>query len=633
MVQTAPYGTWSSPIAPADVARSAATPAWVTLRDGQVWWTRSRPDQGGRHELMRHGPHGPRPVLDERWNVRNRVHEYGGRPFTLLGEHVVFTEWSDQRLYAAAPGAEPVALTAAPDRDQGVRYSDLTAAGEHVWCVRERATGDGPADVARDLVAVSLDGRLRVLGASHHFMTAPQPSPSGRHAAWIGWSHPDMPWDSTELCVAAATDDGFGPHRVVAGGPGVSVCQVQWEAEDSLLAVADPHGWWNLLRIGLDGAAVPLAPGEHELGGPLWQLGQRWFAPLGRGRHAVLRSGQLAILDERSGTVTDVDTDYPVVGADLHAHDGVIAARGAGPHTPWTVFTLDLSTGEHTALDAPDTPDPRYVPLPTRRRVRGDGHDVPVLVYPPTNPDFTGPDGQRPPWLLFPHSGPTTAVTARLDLDIAFFTSRGFGVVAVDYGGSTGHGRAFRELLAGQWGVVDVADTVAAATDLVDSGAADPALLAVRGGSAGGFTAAAAMTGGQTFACATLMFPLLDLAPWADGRVETHDFESRYVESLVGSLPEHAERYRERSPVGKADRVRGPVLVLQGAQDPVCPPEQVARFVAALSVPHAYLSFDGEQHGFRRAASIIAAYEAELSFYGQVFGFTPPGVPVLELSR
>ncbi|UVS79390.1 prolyl oligopeptidase family serine peptidase [Actinokineospora sp. UTMC 2448] len=633
MVHIAPHGGWESPLTAADVARSAAAPTWVLPHGGAVWWTRSLPEEGGRQALLRSGPDGPVEVLGAPWSARDRVHEYGGRPFTVVDGRVVFTEWGDQRVYAVTDDG-PVPLTGVPDREHGWRYSDLTPGpGGEVWCVRETVTGDAPTDVVRDLVAVSLSGGVRVLGRSHHFMTAPQPSPDGRHAAWIGWSHPDMPWDASELCVAAVGADGvFGPHRVVAGGPGVSVCQVCWEAPDSLLAMADPRGWWNLHRIGLDGAMVALAPGDHELGGPLWQLGRRWFAPLGRGRHAVLRAGALAVLDERSGTVTDVDTDFAVFAPDLHAADGVVTTCAAGPRTPWTVISLDLSTGVHTEHTRPDAPDPRYLPEPVARTVDADGHAVPVLVYPPTNPDFAGPEGESPPYLLYPHSGPTTAFSRALDLDIAFFTSRGFGVVAVDYAGSTGHGRAFRELLHGRWGVVDVADTIAAAAALVADGTADPTRLAVRGGSAGGFTAAAAMTGGAVFACATLMFPLLDLSPWAEGRVETHDFESRYVERLVGALPEHADRYRERSPVGAADRVRGPVLVLQGAEDPVCPPEQVKRFVDGLRVPHAYLSFDGERHGFRRAETIAAAYAAELSFYGRVFGFTPPGVPELELT-
>ncbi|MGW5049692.1 prolyl oligopeptidase family serine peptidase [Actinokineospora sp. NPDC004072] len=634
MVRIAPHGSWESPLSAADVARAGAAPAWVLPHSGRLWWTQSRPEEGGRAAVLRSGPDGPEEVLGAPWSARNRVHEYGGRPFTLLGEHLVFTEWSDQRVYATVSGGEPVALTEAPEREHGVRYSDLTPGlGSEVWCVRETVTGDAPTDVARDLVAVALAGGVRVLGASHHFMTAPQPSPDGRHAAWIGWSHPDMPWDRAEACVAAIGPDGaFGPHRVVAGGPEVAVCQVEWESPDSLLVLADPDGWWGLHRVGVDGAMTALAPGERELGGPLWQLGRRWFAPLGRGRHAVLRAGALAILDERSATVTDVDTDFAEFAPDVHAVDGVVSTSAAGPRTPWTVVELDLSTGMHTEHTHPQTPDPRYLPQPVARTVAGDGHEVPVLVYPPTNPDFAGPSGQAPPWLLYPHSGPTTAFSTALDLDIAYFTSRGIGVVAVDYAGSTGYGRAFRELLHQRWGVVDVADTLAAAAALVAEGIAEPGRLAVRGGSAGGFTAAAAMTGGTVFACATLMFPLLDLAPWADGQVETHDFESCYVERLVGVLPEHAQRYRDRSPVAAAGRVRGPVLVLQGADDPVCPPEQVKRFVDGLGVPHAYLVFPGERHGFRGAGAIAAAHEAELSFYGQVFGFTPPGVAALELA-
>ncbi|MGX7828248.1 prolyl oligopeptidase family serine peptidase [Actinokineospora sp. 24-640] len=639
MVRIAAHGAWESPIDAADVARASSTPAWVTQHTSGVWWTRSCPDEGGRLAVMREGRDGPVRVLGAPWNARNRVQEYGGRPFVLLGDRLVFTEWSDQRLYAldtGADGAQPLPLTPAPAREHGLRYSDLTAGpgGTEVWCVRESVTGDAPTDVTRDLVAVSLTGGVRELGASHHFMTAPSPSPDGRFAAWIGWSHPEMPWESTELCVAAVGADGrLGPHRVVAGGPGESVCQVVWEAPDSLLAVTDPGGWWNLVRVGLDGSVATLAPGEHELGGPLWQLGRRWFAPLGGGRHAVLRSGRLAILDERSGTVTDVDSDFAVWTADLHAADGVIAGCAAGPRTDWTVLTLDLSTGEQRELTTATTPDPRYLPEPEHRVITSpDGHGVPVLLYPPTNPDFTGPPGTAPPYLVYPHSGPTTAFHTALDLDIAYFTSRGLGVVAVDYGGSTGYGRAFRELLAQRWGVLDVADTTAVAAALAADGVADPARLAVRGGSAGGFTAALAVATGGVFACATLMYPLLDLSGWPEGRVETHDFESRYVEGLVGSLPEHAARYRDRSPLTHVATVAVPVLVLQGAEDPVCPPEQVDRFVAGLGVPHAYLSFDGEQHGLRRTESIVAAHEAELSFYGQVFGFTPPGVPVLELA-
>ncbi|WP_018680317.1 prolyl oligopeptidase family serine peptidase [Actinokineospora enzanensis] len=638
MVKIAPHGTWVSPVRADDVAASASGPGWVRRHGPDTWWVRGLPHEGGRVALFRHDGHAAREVLGAPWNVRNRVHEYGGNPYLVLGDRVVFTHFDDQRVYVAGlDGADPRPITPEPDERQGLRYADLVAGpgGDEVWCVREDHTDH------RELVAVPLDGGpTRVLGRSHHFMTAPRPSPDGGHAAWVGWEHPDMPWDGNELCVAAVQDDGtLGPRRVVAGGPEEAVCQLEWEAPDSLLVLTDPDGWWNLHRIGLDGRAVNLAKGEHELGGPLWQLGYRWFAPLGRGRFAVLRTDRLAILDERSGTVTDVDTDLSV-WANIDAgseQDGVLVATAAGPHAHRAPVRLDLSSGELSVLRATEVAvDPAYLPTPRARALPSpDGHDIPVLVYEPTNPDHAGPEGEKPPWVVYPHSGPTAHCQPDLDLGIAYLTSRGIGVVAVDYGGSTGHGRAFRELLRGRWGVVDVRDCVTVARVLVEEGLADPARVAIRGGSAGGWTAAAAVTGTDVFACAAISYPILDLGPWAEGGAESHDFESRYIEGLVGALPEHRDRYAERSPINHVDRLAGPVLLLQGLDDPVCPPQQADRFVAALDgtgVPHAYLTFEGESHGFRRAETIIAAYRAELSFYGQVFGFDTDA-PRLELHR
>ncbi|MDQ3404957.1 MAG: prolyl oligopeptidase family serine peptidase [Actinomycetota bacterium] len=643
MVKIAPYGSWQSPISAADVARAGSSPSWVTSHASGVWWTRSIPGEGGRLALTHHDGVEAREVLAAPWNLRNRVHEYGGTPYVLLdtpgGLRVAFTQWTDQRVYLVDPaGGEPVAISAEPATHHGLRYSDLRSGpgGTEVWCVRESVEGD----LRRDLVALPVvGGDARVLGASHHFLTSPSVSPDGRHAAWIGWNHPDMPWDGTELCVATVTADGtFGPHRVVAGGPREAVCQVEWETPDSLVALTDPGGWWNLHRIGLDGTVVNLARVDNELGGPMWQLGYRWFAQLGRGRFAVLRGGALAILDERGGTVTDVDSDFPIWSPSLTALDGVVTAIAATSTTRPTVVTLDLSSGTHTELTATEgIPDERYLPRPMRRVFTGPGgRGVPAYVYPPTNPDFVAPDGELPPYAVDVHGGPTASHSPSLNLGIAYLTSRGVGVIAVDHGGSTGYGREFREALYGQWGVVDVQDSAVAALGLAEAGEADLARLSIRGGSAGGWTAAAAITTVDTFACATIMYPVLDVTAAVHGDAQTHDFESRYDEKLIGSLPEHADRYAERSPMRHIESIAGPVLLLQGLEDEVCPPEQADRFVAALDgtgVPHAYLTFAGEQHGFRLAESITAAYEAELSFYGQVFGFTPPGVPVLELRR
>ncbi|MEU5695314.1 prolyl oligopeptidase family serine peptidase [Actinosynnema sp. NPDC020468] len=641
MVKIAPYGTWTSPIDAADAAAAGGGLQWVDLHGGSTWWAEGRPAEGGRVALVRDGVD----LLPPPWNARNRVHEYGGRPWVALdtpeGTRVAFTHWDDQRVYLFDPERpEPAAITPEPERRHGHRYADLTAGpgGTEVWCVRESVTGDARTDIRRDLVAIPLDGSpVRVLASSHHFMTGPRVSPDGTHYAWIGWDHPNMPWDGSELCVAPV---GSGEHRVLAGGPTEAVCQVEWDLPvdgrpPALLAITDPDGWWNLFRIGLDGVATNLAPGEHELGGPLWRLGHRYFATISPGRHAVLRAGALAVLDERSGTVTDVDTDLPVWHSQLAVHDGVVVSGAAGPRAEASVVALDLSTGELTHLTShAATVDPAYLPVPVERVFAGPDGDVPAYVYPPTNPDFAAPQGELPPFVVHVHGGPTGRSMAVLDLELAYLTSRGVGVVSVNYGGSTGYGRAFRERLREQWGVVDVNDCAAVAQALADEGTADGARLAIRGGSAGGWTSAASLTSVKTYRSGMVAFPILDLAGWTGDGGETHDFESRYVEGLVGRLPEAADRYVERSPAHRTRHLAGPVLLLQGLEDEICPPEQAERFAADLAgtgIAHAFLTFEGEQHGWRKAETIIAALEAELSFYGQTLGFVPGGVPVLEL--
>jgi len=639
VAETAPYGTWTSPISAADVAAAGGGAQWLDVVDGTVWWAQARPDEGGRLAVVRAGRNGIEEVLPAPWNARNRVHEYGGRPWLATGRTLVFTHWDDQRVYARdLDSGEVVPLTPEPERPQSVRFGDLRPGpGGAVWAVRETSTGPRRTDIRRDLVALS-GGEVVSLAASHHFLTAPQLSPDGRHAAWLGWDHPDMPWDSTELCVAEVTPDGgLGPHRVLAGGRGVSVCQLEWADADTLLALLDPDGWWNLHRVALDGTVAAVVPGERELGGPLWKIGSNWFTPLGSGRYAVLDSGRLAVLDEAAGTVEPV-APYLTSWSNTLARtrDGV-AGIAAGPRHDRAVVHVDLGTGEVTELSGASRalPPAEYLPVPQERVFPGpDGVAIPAFVYPPANPDFTGPEGQRPPYLVHVHGGPTGRVFGELDLDFAYFTSRGIGVVAVNYGGSVGYGRAYRERLREQWGVVDVGDCAAVAEALAAEGTADPERLAVRGGSAGGYTSAASMTSVTTYRAAAIKYPILDLAEWTGAGGETHDFESQYVFGLVGPLPGTEERYAERSPLRHADRLAGPVLLLQGLDDQICPPDQADRFVQALAgsgIPHAYLTFEGEQHGFRRADTMITALEAELSFYGQVFGFATPGVPRLEL--
>ncbi|GHI02967.1 acyl-peptide hydrolase [Streptomyces cellostaticus] len=643
------YGSWPSPIDAALAAAHDGLPEWVGFVGDEVWWTEPRPAEGGRRALVRRSADGgEETVLPAPWNVRSRVIEYGGRPWTGVewdsGPLVVFTHFADQRLYRYEPGAEPRPLTPLSPVGGGLRWAEpkVDLARGEVWCVLEEFTGDGPGDVRRVLAAVPLDGSAAEDRAAvreltddrHRFVTGPRLSPDGRRAAWLAWDHPRMPWDGTELLVGEIGDDGV-LHAVhtVAGGPEEAVAQAEWSADGRLLYASDRSGWWNLYRDG-----IPLCPREEEFAGPLWKLGLRWFAPLADGLIAVVHgrgSTVLGILDPESGEVVDAAGPWTEFAPGLAAHGERVVAVGASPRTAYEVVELDTTGGRARAIGARhrDPVDPAYYPEPQIRTFTGPaGREVHAHIYPPHSPDRTALDGELPPYVIWAHGGPTSRVPLVLDLEIAYFTSRGIGVAEVDYGGSTGYGRAYRERLREQWGVVDVEDCAAVALALAEEGTADRSRLAIRGGSAGGWTTAASLTTTDVYACGTISYPVLDLTTWGPG--ETHDFESRYLESLIGPLAEVPARYAERSPAAHADRLRAPFLLLQGLDDVICPPSQCERFLARLDgrgVPHAYLAFEGEGHGFRRAETMVRALEAELSLYVQVFELDASGVPELEL--
>ncbi|WP_018571733.1 LpqB family beta-propeller domain-containing protein [Streptomyces sp. PsTaAH-124] len=648
-METLPYGSWPSPIDAALAAAHDGKPEFVGFVGDEVWWTAPRPAEGGRRTLVRRGADGTEePVLPPPWNVRSRVIEYGGRPWdgTVVDGTplIVFVNFADQRLYRHEPGGTPRPLTPVSAVGGGLRWAEpqlLVDRGE-VWCVLEEFTGEGPSDVRRVPAAVPLDGSaaedraaVRELTAERHrFVTGPRLSPDGRRAAWLAWDHPRMPWDGTELLVADVSDDGrLTAPRTVAGGPEESVAQADWAADGSLLYASDRGGWWNLYRDGR-----PLCPREEEFAGPLWKLGQRWFAPLDSGLVAVVHgrgATALGILDPESGEVVDAAGPWGEFDATLAVHGGRVVGVGAGPLGSHEVVELDTRTGRARVVGAAhrDPVDPAHYPEPRVRTFTGPGgREVHAHVYPPHHPGCAAPAGELPPYVVWAHGGPTSRSPLVLDLEIAYFTSRGIGVAEVNYGGSTGYGRVYRERLREQWGVVDVEDCAAVALALADEGTADRGRLAIRGGSAGGWTTAASLTGTDVYACGTVLYPILDLTGWGTG--ETHDFESQYLESLVGPLAEVPGRYAERSPAEHADRITAPFLLLQGLDDVICPPVQCERFLARLrgrDVPHAYLTFEGEGHGFRRAETMVRALEAELSLYAQVFGLDPAGIPTLEL--
>jgi dipeptidyl aminopeptidase/acylaminoacyl peptidase len=619
------------------------------------------------------GPDGvARDLLPVPWNARTRVHEYGGRAYLPVPGGLVFVNFDDQRLYYLADAggiAVPRPLTRAAGAGVADRFADfvLSPAGDEVWCVRERHA-DG--EVRRAIVAVPLDGSaagdadvVRVLVSGSDFYAFPAPSPDGSRLAWICWDHPRMPWDGTELRVGTL-GDAVRDQQVVMGGETESVLGPVWRDDRSLYVVSDRSGWWNLYLAGLD-ATPPRAPSlkalcqrEEEFAAPLWQLGTYPYAVLADGRIAVTHGTgewRLGVVDPGTGELTDLDLPYRAFAPGLSGSGQTVTVLAGGPAVPLCVTCIDIPAGgsvdqphvRELRREADSLPDAGYLPVPREFRISGPcGSVVPALVYPPTNPRFRAPDGELPPYIVWVHGGPTAQVLPRLDLEKAFFTSRGIGVIDVNYGGSSGYGRAYRERLRGQWGVVDVADVMTAALALAEAGQADGKRLGIRGGSAGGWTALAAVTSGLSldghgasgggprhgvFAAATSYFGVSDLRGFA---AQTHDFESRYLDGLVGPLPECEQLYVERAPVGHVGAATCPVLLLQGLDDPIVPPvqaESIAADLAAHGIPHAYLAFAGESHGFRRAETIVASLEAELSFYGQIMGFTPPGVSPVPL--
>ncbi len=640
MTETAPYGAWPSPISAHQVAAGKVRLDQIAFGDdGSLWWSEGRPTEQGRCVVVhRHLDGTVADAMPPGFNARTRVHEYGGAAWVVVGGAVVFANWEDQRLYVV-DGDDPVALTPVPTEVMGDRYSDMVLApsGDEVWCVRERAEA---ASVQRDIVAVPLDGSglVRRLVKDGHFLSNPRPSPDGRYLAWLTWDHPRMPWDGTELKVAALADDGSVlPASTVLGGVDESVFQPEWAGLDALYAVSERTGWWNLYRVNLVGEVTALYPRQEEFGTPQWVFGMATYGILGDGRLAVLHgegSLALSILDPDTGSLVDVASPLAVWGPYLRVSGTCVADVGGGPTTPASVVVLDTATGHfetvRRSLDV--VPDVRYLPEPRAESFPGvGGRPVHAVVYPPRNDDFVAPEGERPPFVAFVHGGPTAGETAVLDLTIAYFTSRGIGVVDVNYGGSTGYGRAYRNRLAGQWGIVDVQDVVAAVHGLARRGDADGKRLLIRGSSAGGWTVLVALTSTDVFAGGASYYGVADLTALAE---DTHDFESRYLDALVGPLPEARHLYDERSPLTHVDEISCPVLLLQGLDDPIVPPSQAQLFgdaLAAKGIAYAYLPFAGEGHGFRRAETQQRALEAELSFYGQVVGFVPPDVPVLKL--
>lgn len=638
--QIAPYGAWKSPIATDMLTAGALRFDELDVDGDDLYWVESRPDEQGRYAAMRYSAAGEMSeVTTPEHSARTLVHEYGGGSFAVSQGIGYYANFTDQRLYRRPVdgSTEPTPLTP----ELSIRYADATVddARGRLICVAEDHRREG-LEAENYLASIPTDGSgadaddITRLHEGFDFCSSPRLSPDGRRLAWICWNHPNMPWDATELWLAEVATNGslLAPRRIAGNANGdVSIIEPQWGPDGALYCVSDESGWWNIQRW--DGNRLePVLAMEAEFGQPQWEFSMSTYAVMDEcclvAQYGNADGRRIGVIDVEAGELRELETPFNSFGYFTAAVGPRVICAAAGPETGAAVVAINVDNGEIETLRASASPeiDPAYfstgeaIEYPTT-----DGTTSYAYYYAPLNPDFQAPEGELPPLVTFIHGGPTSATSPGFNLAIQYWTTRGFAVVDVDYRGSTGYGTAYRRALNGRWGIVDREDCEAAAQFLVERGDVDGSRLAIRGGSAGGYTTLGALTFGDVFTAGASYYGVSDVAALAE---DTHKFESRYLDSLIGPYPERAELYEQRSPIHAVDRLSCPIIFLQGLEDKIVPPNQAERMVDALrekGLPVAYLAFEGEQHGFRQAANIQRATEAELDFYGRIFGFTPAG--------
>ena len=633
--QIAPYGSWKSPISADLIVAGTIGLGQIALDGGDVYWSEGRPFEAGRSAIVRRTPDGNMAdVTPPPFNVRTRVHEYGGGAFTVQNGTIYFSNFADQRLYKQTPDSEPQPLTPVANR----RYTDTSI--DRQWgrliCVCEEHTDGG--EPVNTVVSIDLHNGedVQVLVSGSDFYSSPRLSPDNSQLAWLSWNHPNMPWDGTQLWVAQINADGsLGEAECLAGGVNESVFQPEWSPDGVLYFVSDRTGWWNLYRWlpawseGGLGGVESLYAMDAEFGLPQWVFGMSTYGFESANRiictYTQKGSWHLASLDLQTKQLEVIETPYTDISS-LQVASGKAAFIAGSATEPTAIVQMDLATQQIEVLrrsseleiDTGYLSTPQAIAFPTENNLTAY-----AFFYPPQNKDYTAPGGQKPPLLVKSHGGPTASASSTFNLKIQYWTSRGFAFLDVNYGGSTGYGREYRQRLNKQWGIVDVDDCANGAKYLAESGLVDSERLAIAGGSAGGYTTLCALTFRDVFKAGASHYGVSDLEALA---TDTHKFESRYLDKLIGPYPERKDLYEARSPIHFTDQLSCPAIFFQGLEDKIVPPNQAEMMVEALKakgLPVAYVAFEGEQHGFRRAENIKRALDGEFYFYSRIFGFEP----------